>query len=369
MQKKIENDEKKSELEPEYEVLMPEMDEFEQQEADELSNLRKMFHALGGTNVKLHISRLKPSWCSGHLEELDIDTEDPISIDYLIKQWGGEVLRLKLRKSGRLYGSTIIDLKTWPPLRYGRPLRAPYDYPEQDPKPAQIQQYAPSSSPQALGTPGFDIVKLLQMMQATKKNDIGVILQLMQSMMGQQQQPQQPAGFEQMMGMMTAMREMKNFMADFSSDGGGGGGNSDDVMPMINNALSFLASKSQNAQPAPPAAPPRPQSNPPARRPVRLTADAPPPPSHEQLVNALAGVDPADAAEIVAGAFVKMSPDQRQAAMQNFTDLLPDRVDFGTELPDNYDEDDYYDEADESASQGGRPSSEQGNDPHNRPGH
>ena len=77
--------------------------------------------------VSILIERLKPTWCSGLLEEIQI-TEDGIDLDYMIETWGGQLLAVKMRgKGGRLVGGSYkVPLYSYPPLRYGQKLK-PYD--------------------------------------------------------------------------------------------------------------------------------------------------------------------------------------------------------------------------------------------------
>ena len=73
-------------------------------------------------NTTIVISRLQPSWCTGFLEEVTLS--EAIGLDYFIDTWGGHQLSVKVRgKGGKLQGSHRLDLFSFPPLRWGEPIK------------------------------------------------------------------------------------------------------------------------------------------------------------------------------------------------------------------------------------------------------
>jgi hypothetical protein len=97
--------------------------ESERQRDAEIERLDTFFAALQ-PGVTLLIERLKPSWCAGLLEEITIQKDEEVGLDYFIETWGGEVLSVKIRGAGgRLSGSYKIHLASYPPMLLGEPLR------------------------------------------------------------------------------------------------------------------------------------------------------------------------------------------------------------------------------------------------------
>lgn len=77
--------------------------------------------------MSLSIYRLRPSWCSGFLERLECFDDEPLDIDYIINEWGGK--RLKLRvcdETGKYISGTDLNLSSYPP-RFRRKLMNPDD--------------------------------------------------------------------------------------------------------------------------------------------------------------------------------------------------------------------------------------------------
>jgi hypothetical protein len=108
------------------EKINPEQPETEPD--DELTALGEFFDGLE-PNMTLVISRLEPSEFKGVLEEIDIEPgQNPVSLNYLIKKWGGHKLLLRLRRprggagAGQWAAHRTISLYSYPPLRFGERL-------------------------------------------------------------------------------------------------------------------------------------------------------------------------------------------------------------------------------------------------------
>ena len=62
----------------------------------------------------LGISRIRPGWCSGYLERVECTENEPIDMTYIIEQWGGHILRLRLcDERGKYRGGTDLNLQSY----------------------------------------------------------------------------------------------------------------------------------------------------------------------------------------------------------------------------------------------------------------
>lgn len=86
------------------------------------------------TGYKVQVQRLSPGWCKGFLETIDVVDNQPVDMEYLIRTWGGECLRLRVKDpNGKYVGGADIPLYSYPPLKYGKPLKHPADIDEKEP--------------------------------------------------------------------------------------------------------------------------------------------------------------------------------------------------------------------------------------------
>lgn len=98
-------------------------DEKKPAEKDELAEVQDFFDDLTpGKSVS--VFRVHPHWCAGFLERIDVIEEEPIDLEYLVKRWGGKVLRLKrVGPRGKFArGSVDLILRSYPPKVRGVPV-------------------------------------------------------------------------------------------------------------------------------------------------------------------------------------------------------------------------------------------------------
>lgn len=243
------NDEPKSTTEEN-----PEIDEKDRDETYEKLTLALKQLQPG---YKIAIKRVKPGWCRGHLETIDVyDPSDPdsqIDIDYLIEQWGGHNLQLLIHSStGKWVTGVNIPLYTYPPKRHGKLLVQSDVYNDLGNNLSSRmyqnsnQNPIPNSAPQ--GT-GFDINQLVMLMAKQKNADLGTVLKLAEYFKTQQPQISTPAQniTEQMLSMVSLFKEMKGILGEFgateSSD------SSNDMMPIFGELLRGMMNQNQRSTP------------------------------------------------------------------------------------------------------------------------
>lgn len=292
----------------------------------------RLEHLLGNVERgwKISILRVDPSWCRGHLETKEIyDASDQIDIGYLIDNWGGHRLHVKIHdESSRWLGGGSVSLYSYPPKREGVLLKRTDHYlPAQNElqgSPPLHYQQPPAQNP----APQLDIRALLDIVAKQKGTDIGGLLKVLEFAQGRQQPPAQNSSItEQMLGMLSLFREMQSV---FGGMGGNGKDSDDDSFtPVIAEVVKGLVAN----QSAPP--PSRGALSPPQRRPARVSRNVRPPnvtdrdddevepaeqtpQSIQDFANKLATLDPDDAVGVVMMAMDKMPPDKAQTAMTSF---------------------------------------------------
>lgn len=124
--------------------------EYEREYDRQIDRLDTFFASLQ-PGVTLLVERLKPTWCSGLLEEMTV-SEEAINLGYFIENWGGQLLLVKVRgPRGRLSGSYKIPLHTYPPLRFGEKIyRRQLENPDKikdDPQASQLPVIVNPPSP------------------------------------------------------------------------------------------------------------------------------------------------------------------------------------------------------------------------------
>lgn len=69
--------------------------------------------------TKITISRVEPPWAKGMLESIEVGPF--FGLDYLIKKWGGSILRIKVRgQRGRIAKQFDVPLRGWPVKMNGK---------------------------------------------------------------------------------------------------------------------------------------------------------------------------------------------------------------------------------------------------------
>lgn len=147
----------------------------------------------------LYIFRSKPSWCSGYLERIELGDEEPIDMDYLIEEWGGQVLQLKLAdEQGKFRGNATVKLMSYPVRFHGARLRRSdllqddFDYftnsrKQSDQVSLLQQQLDPrllNLQGQGAGNTQLETMQLLKVMQSARKEDLNLLQMIYQANKG-----------------------------------------------------------------------------------------------------------------------------------------------------------------------------------------
>jgi hypothetical protein len=349
-----------------------------------LSNLQQ------GWKVSVH--RIAPSWARSHLETFDImDGSEPIDIDYLIKRWGGQCLSIAIHdEHGHWVTKATIPAYSFPPRVYGEPIceTQVMGFGSPSPPPIQVapnqtvERYNPQQNAAAglLGGLGMSLPELLKMMQGSSKAESTLLLKLFERQLMQQPAaapaPAPAAPSQSPIKMMRDMMEMQMMMKEMGEQfgfSGGGGGGEDDPLGSLGPLLSTLAQNFMNR----PATQKRTQRRPQQRRPpARVMPPLPPqqsvnpqarelPPENQQFGNmdpgepeqpnlrklsdSLCDLSAEDSADVVLSAFDSMPESKREAAMTAFFQKMQGGdVDDLTNSDDDYSQDDYPTEYDQT---------------------
>jgi len=340
--------------------------EIDPEEGDRLSMLLSNL----SMGWKVSILREQPSWARGHLETIEYYGEDqePIDIDYLIRRWGGRKLTLKIHNErGKWLGGGSVALFSYPPRVHGQVITEAdvIGLGMNQNQYSQNQQWPSQHSPPPQSPPqsGLDTLKILELMSKQKGGglDWTSAIKLAEMFSATRTQTTQPThiqgGFDQMIQMMSAMKQMREFMSDFG--GGGSDGGEDSILPLATEVTKALVSRTQqqnqtfhpptrgalappkNWRPSPPVQNtniverPKQQNNGELTQPTQPTNTENKRQTVMQLAKAISELDPNDAAGCVALALDGMGEERGQKAMAAFFDMQNDGLDEDEETDDN----------------------------------
>lgn len=175
------------------------------EEPDEEDSLARWLEDLS-PGCALVIRRLEPGYAKGWLEEIPITGNDnPVDLETIRNRWGGHKLSLRLRKRGGTLGPAhIIEMYSFDPLRYGKPIKNQNNpwLQKNDEEPVQTQQIVPAppqNNPDIIGQIiGSQQTLLMHLMQqgSTKHEkepafqSLGDALKIVQAIQGMSTQQQ-----------------------------------------------------------------------------------------------------------------------------------------------------------------------------------
>jgi hypothetical protein len=308
------------------EIDLPEEPLTESELKDEytIERLDSFFAGLS-PGVSILIQRLRPSWCSGVLEEFVVD--EPISLDYFIDTWGGELLLVKVRsKGGKLRGSYKIPLHSFPPLVFGKQISQPNrgdrfreDPPAAAPPPPSIVQQTGLPTEKLIAAASGLAPVLMQWMKAQedrrraeedrRREDMQMMMKMMQS--------NQTSGLQDITKVGAVMSQLNEL---FKQNAPVTGGSEMDFLPHALDVLKTVMGSQSASKDQPKAriTPPVPSltSGPPSRREAKVT----PLPVRDggDVSSQIAKMEPARAVESVIEALGQMDPDKRDAVIGTF---------------------------------------------------
>lgn len=303
------------------------------------------------------ILRGQPGWCRGHLETIEYygsDENEPIDVNYLIRQWGGRKLYLRVHdEKGRYAGGGSISLFTYPPKIRGQILNESDQYGMSPGPQGTFTQNVPPPMhhpPQPPSAQPFDITKLFELASKQKNADLGSVMELMKNFQSQVQAPQQQvdpmAGMQQMVAMAQMFKQMKEVFGELGGDGGGGGGSEDGIAPIAAEVVKALVANRQ--QPAPARGSltgPRPGFTGPPKSgaPTQNAPQNVPPPKENdieagnimQIAKRLSDLNPEDAAGCIHLAYEGMPKEKSEEAAQAFMRQMGDGEGGGYQDPED----------------------------------
>lgn len=327
-----------------------------------------IFNALA-PDWSVQIERLRPTWCDGWCETVSHDPEEPIDLDYIRDQWGGQRFKLRIKDEVGRYVTAIYVKIDGDPKRWGKRVPHPEEV-EHDRKretreldlaamrnqPQQTTPAPPAIDP----TIGQLLADSIKSAASSKDAQVEYLADLVKQSM-------KDAGKNRELDdVLKTATTMKQFMEDF---GIGGGSQSDDFIGSnLGKFIDLLDKKDEldkrkqrppqqqqqpgqrqirvvnlgptgsvppsqtvGAQQAPAAAPPG-GGAPPPGAPAEL--------NRSELACTLAGMDPTDATAVLLSALAKMEPEKRHE-LENML--------MGQYVPEGEYEEDDDDEGDDEA--------------------
>lgn len=279
----------------------------------------------------LYIFRSKPSWCSGYLERIELGDEEPIDMDYLIEEWGGQVLQLKLAdEGGKFRGNATVKLMSYPVRFHGARLRRSdllqddYDHFTNNRKQSdQISLLQQQLDPRLLNLQGqggntqLETMQLLKVMQSARKEDLALLQMIYQANKGggggggNQQNP-----MKDMLSTVKAYSEMSKIFS-----GGEKKEPQNEDMALL-STVSDIAQAVLNRPKGPVKTLPQSQISQPTQPQYapRNPSQTPPPPigSESSATGANTDVSPAEFTDTLLTSLQKMPDDKREQVFEEF---------------------------------------------------
>jgi hypothetical protein len=279
--------------------------------------------------VTLLIERLKPTWCSGLLEEITV-TDEVIDLQYFIDNWGGQLLSVKVRgKGGRLQGSYKVPLNSYPPLRYGEKIY-PFDKGERF---RERDEDMPSNQPVVVNTPPQNhsiekiigalpailpfVMKWFENQEVRRRDDMALMLKMSQN-----------SGVSDITKVGAAMSQLSEMFRKNGAGGDGGGGSELDFIPQALDVLKMVLQPAREEKaPQTKGRLTPPAISPPARRATvtqlptqaaTATSSSSSAPSPTDLAGNISAMSPDVAAETIIEALGRMDAGKREAAIGHF---------------------------------------------------
>lgn len=297
-----------------------------------LEKAERMLASIKG-GWSLTISRIRPGWCSGYLERIECTEDEPIDMDYIIEQWGGKMLRLRLcDERGTYRGGADMNLQAYPPKFRGTVMH------NNEANPAQKQTTSPSIVQQPAATAQPNLIELLGLMSKTRNQDINTLRTLLDQAQPQPQYAPQQGGFsgiDDMINFASKFKQLQELMGNF---GGGGGGEPAEDAGLLGSIGEVLKMFNQTKQVAAPQ--PVPQPVPQTRRAARVVPPQGPQPvpqrpiptaqdsnfpQNTDLASHLAGLDADDYKTTFLTSLQQMPDDKRNQILADFMENgLPD---------------------------------------------
>lgn len=172
--------------------------ELEGAEDREQRELEELDEYLSGIEpgYTLVLSRVEPGWCKGLLEEISVtQTSAPVDINYIINTWGGHKIRLRFRRpDGKWAKFRDVELYTFQPLIYGRPIERSSPNPHKD-RPAEPETALVRHDPVSLEPPANksrEMLEMMEMIQRMRAADMQAMAAMIQAQQQNQHPPQDP---------------------------------------------------------------------------------------------------------------------------------------------------------------------------------
>ena len=313
---------------------------------DQLARIQRSLDGLRA-GLTVTVARVRPTWCKGWLERIDVIEGEPVDMDYLSRTWGGEVLRLRVcNEKGDYKAGADVPLYSWPCRHRGRLLEAP----NEEPLPyntGKTAEQAATPVPQGNGFGQLEtMLKTMSHLSEQKKSDLVAFAKLLP-----QFTTPQTSGLGGLEQIGATLKMVKQIQTLFGGAPAGGPASvipedTDNFLPYLTDIIKTVMGPKQGQQGPPrqqrvvPPRPPGPQGaqghpGPQGHAQPPLRPVAPPDDSTlEKVAEMIAGLPPDAAAEVVAAAFGKMPEEKRAVSSAHFMSIV------GDEEGDEYEEGD-----------------------------
>lgn len=319
----------------------------ETQERDETEDIMSKVEQILGSvqsGYSISIYRVRPSWCKGFLERIELLGNEPVDLEYLADTWGGDVLRLRIcDKTGTYRGGCDVPMMSYPPRFRGKKLVRNFALDDDIPAGARLAgqpQFIPM--PQAQNN---NLETVLNILKQTRSEDLATMRDLLTSV------PIEPPIVGNTLGNVVELAQQFQELKSIFGGAETALAAQDDQSALFSTIGEVIKAVLQKPQ-QPPQQPRRlVQQYPPRPAPMTVSQPQPQPqqqpqPQPQQQQNPsdmLATLDPDAFADSYVMALARMPMEKREKTVQ----AVLSRLGIEDELNGNYGESDDTDDSDE----------------------
>ena len=279
-------------------------------------------------NWTVKIDRTRPTWCIGWCETVDFDPDEPIDLEYIRTNWGGQRFKCEIHDELGQYVTVFRISIDAAPRRFGKLAEHPDDI-ERRKKREDLEREMSIRPQNAAPAPAIDptigqiLADSIKTVGSSKDSQLAFVTDLLKDKFDAE--PEGRRDMKELMELATSMKEFAELLGMTPGEGGG-----DDFWGVnATKLLDILDRKSESDRRRSEKSRPDESFKQKGQRQIRVVknlgnadpgrgAVRPPVPvaaadlSRTQLAATLSSMSPIDAATVFMSTLSKMSPDDRE---------------------------------------------------------
>lgn len=216
-----------------------------------MEDLEKCFDSLV-PGVKISVWRMRPEWCKGYQGTIDYDDsndgDDPLNLDYIRDQFGGDSLQLKFQdEKGRNLFAKTVKFNGVPCRVYGERLETPTEKEIRERKELAEIEHQKHLREKEFNSNQPNMMEMMQAMMTNMQNNFNNQLEMMKAV----KNPEPPDPLQQLK-QLEGLSKIVDRMRGGGDDASTGDSKAEGIEGMLGGLLSAFGQKNQQQQQAPP---------------------------------------------------------------------------------------------------------------------